>query len=118
QKQGYIDQVNNAKTGDEITKIVDAAKAADQKAGSDKLAEEKKAAIDQINSAKTLNEKQKQDYINQVRNAETSSGLGKIMQQTKLPQTNAKNQLTIGALISIALVSIFSLPYVLGKKHK
>ncbi|KRN74713.1 hypothetical protein IV73_GL001222 [Weissella kandleri] len=118
QKKDYINQVNNAKTADEITKIVDAAKAADQKAGADKLAEEKKTAIDQINKDKTLNENQKHDFINQIKNAETSSDLGKIMQQTNLPQTDVKNQLTIGALISIVLGSIFSLSYVLEKKRK
>ncbi|MFL1696488.1 adhesive domain-containing protein [Weissella kandleri] len=83
QKQDYINQVNNAKTGDEITKIVDAAKAADQKAGADKLAGEKKNAIDEINGLKNLDKDQKQGYIDQVNNAKTGDEITKIVDAAK-----------------------------------
>ncbi|WP_157049564.1 GA module-containing protein, partial [Weissella kandleri] len=65
--QGYIDQVNNAKTVDEITKIVDAAKAADQKA----LDDAKASAKTEIDKMANLDDTVKQGYVDRVENATT-----------------------------------------------
>ncbi|WP_243188285.1 KxYKxGKxW signal peptide domain-containing protein [Weissella koreensis] len=118
QKQDYIDQVNGAKTADEITKIVDAAKAADEKAAADKLADDKKNAIEEINDLNNLDKDQKQDYTNRINNAKTGADLDKVMQGVNLPQTEANNKLTMGVVVSIVLTSMLSLLYLLEKKRK
>ena len=118
QKQDYIDQVNGAKTADEITKIVDAAKAADEKAAADKLADDKNNAIEEINDLNNLDKDQKQDYTNRINNAKTGADLDKVMQGVNLPQTEANNKLTMGVVVSIVLTSMLSLLYLLEKKRK
>ncbi|AEJ23630.1 cell wall-associated protease [Weissella koreensis KACC 15510] len=118
QKQDYIDQVNGAKAADEITKIVDAAKAADEKAAADKLADDKKNAIEEINDLNNLDKDQKQDYTNRINNAKTGADLDKVMQGVNLPQTEANNKLTMGVVVSIVLTSMLSLLYLLEKKRK